>query len=617
MKNKLLLVLIVVCLVLSVCLSVGCSGIMDKISEVVNNGDKDGDDKTNDSTSSFEYQASAVSSQLETMKNANGYLLRYEVTGDDSEAGSYTNVSVGAKGNIYYASDDTNEYFFDVSDDTCFVEYDKLEGQTWNKTIYYYDQEAYTKDYFKNLMDVNIAARSGWLTYYEAFTASMGDDVQKSTGSIVGRSCDVFTFSAAALVPGAGISMARATYVCYVDKATSICLKWEYTFSNNGQSESWSVECKEFNTNPTLTLPTVGEENTYVHGTKPEQGQQGGQGQGGDDESEGTQTYTKTLATRESIEAAIGSTYKVSADSTFGGGETTSASDGVYNYYTNPYAIFSKNIGDMTYTYGSLRDGKYRSISSPVDSIVDPLGFGNVQNIFIYAGESISYQSEKASTYLDRPVTIYTYKTENANGYDMSYEETLIIDDATGACLKHESQGYASDGFMGGSQKPSFLVTEFEYGENNAAARELLDEYIAKIDIFEWDVDFIEQIGLSEIAAPDWMFWSASWEYSSSRDSEYPEYATIYHFLTDDAAGTVDEVREFVLSFYNAGAKLNDYGVEESFDDLCYFDDEDYDFFFDAYVDGNPSYKVSVYAKFQKYNTPKSWLITVDMGIEE
>ncbi|MCR4661028.1 MAG: hypothetical protein K5765_03375 [Clostridia bacterium] len=333
-------------------------------------------------------------------------------------------------------------------------------------------------------------------------------------------------------------------------------------------------------------------------------------------------TLTITLPTRAAILSAIGESYKVSAANSFGEVYTV-ASNGIfyYNSGTNNRQL-EKKIGEYIYGYSDFRNGKYHRLATP--AITDNgeaytvLGRGIVGNILQYAGETVRYQTvENTTEILNRPAKKYTFTSGNANGYNSSYTETFIIDDATGACLQCNCQGSATDGFAGGNQKSSFVVTCFEYGQNNAAVTSHMNAEIEKIDVFEWDSEYITEAGLSAITAPTGTLFFSEWEYSSDRDSEYPMWLVQYKYYTDDPEGTVNDIRPLFEAFYNAGAKFDEYG-EQSLDDLLYYDDEDYSFSFcDVYTSGETTYRVTIYADYKKNISPKYWLIDIEIGIDD
>ena len=321
-------------------------------------------------------------------------------------------------------------------------------------------------------------------------------------------------------------------------------------------------------------------------------------------------TQTKQMTSAQSIIDALGSTYKISTVDVTGYTQTA-ASDGTY--FLTPSGTFAKKLGENKYHYYSdRRNGKYHQMGSPNYFNEGSLGTiaaeGTVGKIFQFAGETISYQSQVSVTIAERSAKKYVYDGENVYGY-ASFHEEIVIDDLTGACLKYSGLGRAGDGFTGGTrEKADFEVTEFQYGANNAAALAVINEYKAKIDVYEWDSDFLTQIGLSAMTAPTWEFWNAYWDHRTDRESDAPELEMNYRYYTEDADGTVATARAFIEAFYNAGAQKNENGTQKSFDDLVWYDEEDHTFDFYGYIG---EYEVNVNVEHNRYLSPKAWRASI------
>lgn len=355
--------------------------------------------------------------------------------------------------------------------------------------------------------------------------------------------------------------------------------------------------------------------------------QSGNQQSGGDNGSSqqggGNQTVlTVTLPTIESILAAIGTNFKVSATSS-AGAPTTVAFDGVYEYVSTTSVRFSKKIGDLYYPYSDLRDGKYHKMGTPnyypEDSLGIALGSSTVGKMLQFAGETISYQEVTTLTFLGRPAQKYVFESDNAYGYNEYFHEEITIDDATGVCLQYDMEGRAGAGFTGSTRdKVNVEVTELEYGANNSVVRAFLDEMIAKIDVYEWDTDFMQAIGLSAVNAPDWSLWSVEWYSRTSRTDAEPYLDVFYRYYTDNSAATIDDVRALLQAFYNAGAKLDDSGTEQTFDELYSFDDDERtpSLYFTGYIVGNETYYVQITADYIYNASPKYWRIEIEFQVE-
>jgi|GEM_PF-6529522 len=345
-------------------------------------------------------------------------------------------------------------------------------------------------------------------------------------------------------------------------------------------------------------------------------GSGGGSGSGSSGQSGGGTSNSLTLPTRDAILASIDlSLYKISASNLSGDVVTTVAYDGDYYYHANPNPVFAKLIGDYAYQYGkNSSSNKYTALRSPT-TIANILGLGNVGSLFLYAGETITYESMEAITFIGRPAKQYTCtSTDPGNNV---HTEILIIDDATGVCLKHDSSYVLTDSFVGGAQRVSFAVTELEYGAGNTVARNFLDTFINNIDVYTWDTVYMTQAGLTAVAAPSstWTFWSAQFDHNTNRTSVAPDLDTFYHYYTSDVEGTKDAINTFIQSFYNAGANKDEYGANQTFNDLCYYDTDDSSYDFTGYT--NLGYKVFISARNSSSVTPRNWNIEIQIYIED
>lgn len=635
MKKKVLVLFLIVCLLLSlVGVMVACGG-GDGDSEQTG---EDADGGTGESTS-FDYQASVVNSKLDSLRSGSGYLIKYNI--DASGENEASQISIGAKGNLYYVAENGYEYYCDVSNSDRIDIYEKSASSgTWEKTSQTFSA-LYTRAQALDAVKAYIGTYSLWMTYYQSFVASM-DNVTKSSATVAGRSCDQFSFSAAGLVEG--MTTVRANYSFCVDKSTSICLKWQYTYSIGGQSETWTMECTEFNTNPTFRLPTVADDtnnnnenegnnqgNENQGAIDDQGGNQGNENQGGN-QSGNTTVLTKTLETRDNIQSVIGDNYKIVARGLLDDGSiTTVASDGVYFCVVDGlFDYFYKKIGEngngtYLYPYSYLWNGSYHRIGTPTftanGGAPTVLGRGTVGKIFQFDGEELTYNTEEAITFLGRPAKKYTFESDNAYGYNMYYHEEVIIDDATGACLRFEGSGRAGNGFTGSTRdKVNFEVTEFSYGEDNAAVSRYLDGYVAKIDVNEWEEEFIASVGLTNIAEPMGEVYESYWWDSdhNDRNSDYPYWCVEYRLYSDTQEEYQDYVESFLRSFYDGGVKLlySD-GEEMEYDDL--FNDnggDGDDLNVTGYIVGNSDYIVYVDAEYVAYSTPHYWKITVEIEKE-
>ena len=320
----------------------------------------------------------------------------------------------------------------------------------------------------------------------------------------------------------------------------------------------------------------------------------------------------ETLKSEEEIKTAIGDIFKVSADSLPSGTPSTSASDGIYHYYTSLVRTgFYKKIGDKFYQYTKQGgSAKYNRLADPVTGL-NVLGRDNVGGLFMYAGCEISYKSKENVTFLNRPCTKYSYQGDSALGYNQSYTEEIIIDNATGACFKHEAHGVASDGFTGSSAKENFQITEFVLGND---AQTYVNSLLNNVDVYEWDTAFLTQIGLSNITQPNFELFESEWDDSNRTDTEPLWHVQYLNRVSKDEG--VNPAKSIMQAFYNASAKLDEDGNLISAYNIApiFYDNlEDNDSLsFKAYIQGHPTLGVKIDADY--INATHYWRIDFDIG---
>lgn len=342
--------------------------------------------------------------------------------------------------------------------------------------------------------------------------------------------------------------------------------------------------------------------------TQPGEGGNQGGVEGGDETLQ-----TVVLASVESVVAAFGDTYKVSASAPDGGAVTTVASEGTYYYASSPMVVFQKRIGDFYYTYTDLREGKYHRMGTPNyypdEAIPTFLTRGNVGGMMQFAGETHSYNTVENVTFLGRAAKKYTREGANLYGYDMLFHEEIVVDDVTGACLKCDWYGRAGAGFTGSTyDKVSFEVTELEYGANNAAALALIDSEKEKIDVYPWDTAFMSRVGLSTVAAIDENnLFTSYWDYGSTRNSENADWEVQYHLHGATAQENEAVVKAIRRAFYDAGACLNYEGENQTYDNFIWEDEDDSNGF-TGYVG---DYCVEIYNDFISSAANPYWRVVI------
>ena len=474
MKKKVFLLLVALCLVAALVVAMAACG--EKI-----NGNNNGNDNGNNGNNgnqvnggdSFDYQAAAVNAQLEAMRQGNGYLLKYNVSATGENEAS--TIAIGAKGDIYYLADDDQEYYYDVSNADHMDWYEKNgAAASWEKTTTNYS-EFYTRQQAIDAMQAFVGTYSLWMTYYKDFESSMGD-VVKYSATVAGRECDDFTFSAAALT-GEGLNTVRATYSCYVDKATSICLKWEYSATVNGKTETWTMECTTFDTNPNLTLPTVSADNTHNYGGD----DQGNTNQGGDNGNQG-----KTNQGGDTNQGGEnGNTNQGGDNGNTGDGSTVSIADDYPN--ANSTAIVDALIRNgfrVTYAIGAEVDANGDLYKA---SVQDTYTFAaKSEKYYIISGDSEAYFDFGES---DEYYMIYSKEDGQWTKTKMVYGDNAYYTDAAEAkkdmrALINNYMTLGNDAYIDGLTKvqATYLRRDVDKYTKQAQIYGMTEKYIICID---------------------------------------------------------------------------------------------------------------------------------------
>lgn len=473
MKRKALLVLTVLVLVFSVVLvSAACDSPF-------------GGGNSDDAAISEDYNSTNVSQNLETLREGNGILIRYNISGDSTDEDKPENgtFSYGAKGNIYYCESDGEETYYDFSADDYFVEYNSHldeDGNTvWTKEITYYSEEL-TKDRALQGMNLAFSVVMGWMTYYG--TNGTGFGMKKSSATVAKRSCDKYSWGLNLIV--------KINYDCYIDTQTGICLKWEASASAMGEGASVNFECNTFDTNPTFTLPQVSEENTTVNGKEEHdnEGNVGGNGDVADDEThngEGATQQTVQPTSYENVynEYRVRDGLFVDYNYTLNGDlycNVALGANGDLYYLSDPNGnkFYYDLTSDTSYTFYYNEDGQWYKATFAYGEDDDYADKNQLQttiyDVFaaltsvmgnIYSGN----YSKTAATVLNRACDKYT-ETESDSYSSFSHE--LFVDKELNIILKASVSLSASGYNTGWEINCIQLNTEFDIRLPNAVEAE-------------------------------------------------------------------------------------------------------------------------------------------------
>lgn len=246
------------------------------------NDSADGDDDAASGIGS-DYSVDLIAERLDALRAENGLYVQLHVSSTENGTVEEYDVVYAAKGNLYYFMTKDDEVYLEFGD-TALTVYDKEDG-AFKKTVMNYGA-GFTKEQAKTMADGYFAALGGYFGAYQAYTSGVpGMTTVKTETTVAGRACDKYAFTAT--VPDATASIE----IC-IDRATGACLRFSGSASAADGSSSGSVECTQFTTPYTVTLPDVsatdgrpqGEGGTEPGGNT-EPGGEGGQGgQGGQSE---------------------------------------------------------------------------------------------------------------------------------------------------------------------------------------------------------------------------------------------------------------------------------------------------------------------------------------------
>ncbi len=202
-------------------------------------------------TVAMDHDYREVDENLETLGKSTGYMITYSVSSSSTdEQAERFSVTLGMKGDIYYVkSEDGDQAYYDLSDENSAVIYTKHSGESqWSKYSVSYEQTEKAA-YLSTI-------KAEFLSFAQAYNIFASSDATKSTATVCGRTCDKYAVKYSFAAFG-NISL---SYEVCIDAETSVCLKLYCAGSFEGTGGTVNFECTAFDTNPTITLPTVVEE---------------------------------------------------------------------------------------------------------------------------------------------------------------------------------------------------------------------------------------------------------------------------------------------------------------------------------------------------------------------
>ena len=185
---------------------------------------------------------SEVEEKLTQMANNGGYEITYKYSSSE-EATSFATIGSSGAYSWYYTGNKDEGIAFEKYNGLTL--YYVLKDGEW-KYQYAYEYDASSSKY-------NMDLTSQFSMFLQAY--EFEDNLKKAkTGTVVGRSCDVYTYSVNAkgqiIQSLVGVD---ATWSYYIDKETGICLKFEVTGDDGVNKSSSSFEVTEFKTTASIT----------------------------------------------------------------------------------------------------------------------------------------------------------------------------------------------------------------------------------------------------------------------------------------------------------------------------------------------------------------------------
>lgn len=220
------------------------------------------------------YDTAKMQENLEKLRNEDGIYVELLITSYESgDKPVMSTMAYAETEDMFYFKGEESESYYDFSDDTKTVMYDKNEDGVWVRSEVVYEKTGMTREQMEASCELQASSIFTYLDMYEQFN---GQKMKKSTVEIAGRTCDEFNVSIGIL--GYGMS-----YIFAVDPETGMCLKWQISATAGMEgSASASFTCNKFESPYTIKLPT-----NYVNADDVENN--GGEGSGSNNGDNGNE----------------------------------------------------------------------------------------------------------------------------------------------------------------------------------------------------------------------------------------------------------------------------------------------------------------------------------------
>lgn len=189
--------------------------------------------------------------KMETLGKTEGYELTISFTTSEGDSG---NLTIGAKGEVIWGSDDEGNGFAVKQADSGIYTYVYENGEyTFNEKLSEEEEKQYIENYTK--------AYSEWLYYANEFNGMLkkGSDV-----TVAGRTCHSYTFNMGDLGVLGNIVKDLAPdvnvdYKVCVDVELGITMKLDVVAAAEGETNALSCEIISFKTGNAVTAPSLPE----------------------------------------------------------------------------------------------------------------------------------------------------------------------------------------------------------------------------------------------------------------------------------------------------------------------------------------------------------------------
>ena len=194
------------------------------------------------------YDTAKMQENMDKLRNEDGIYVELLITSYESGDKPVTGTMAYAEtADMFYFRGEASESYYDFSDETKTVMFDKNEEGVWVRSEVVYAETGMTREQMEAQCELQASAIFTYLDMYEQFN---GQKMKKTTTEIAGRTCDEFNISVG--IMGYGMS-----YVFAVDPETGMCLKWQISASAGMEgSASASFTCNKFESPYTIKLPT-------------------------------------------------------------------------------------------------------------------------------------------------------------------------------------------------------------------------------------------------------------------------------------------------------------------------------------------------------------------------